>query len=1456
MCGTAQAVNISTNSLPDGTVGSAYSVQLQANAGRTPYMWTLTAESRLPPGLTITPGGRISGTPTTAGDYAFTITVVDSRLDTANRSFTIRVLPRPAITTAALPTAVVGAAYSQTIAASGGVPPYTWSLKTGSLPPGLTLNGMMGRIAGTPSTAGSFNFTARVVDSGNADGEKAFTLEVAPALAITTSSLAGGTAGTAYSATLASSGGVTPYAWSVSAGALPGGLTLAPGTGIISGMPTAAGTFNFTARVADQAGASVTRALQIVVALALSISTASPLPQATSGTAYSQDLAATGGSPPYMWSISAGALPGGLTLSAGGRLSGTPTATGDFNFTARVADSANRSATKPLSITVNPAAQAPPLAITTSSLAEGTVGTAYSVTLAASGGMTPYAWAVSAGALPGGLTLAPGTGIISGMPTAAGTFNFTARVADQVDASVTRALQIVVAPALSISTASPLPQATSGTANSQDLAATGGSPPYMWSISAGALPGGLTLSAGGRLSGTPTATGDFNFTARVADSANRSATKPLSITVNPALVISNAPLQAGRVGEAYSRTLTASGGTPPYSWSLASGALPGGLTLSSGGQITGTPIAAGTYNFAVQVADAGGIAVKKDLEITVAAAALTITSSMLPPGTTGVAYSQNLSAAGGRPPYAWSIASGALPAGLVINASTGAIAGTPLQSGQSTLVVRVTDAAAATAERSFSLQVTQGVVLGACPAADGSIGQNYTAALTATGGRTPYVFSVNGQLPPGIGLDGTTGAIAGSPTAAGNFPVIFRVLDAAGQTDSKNCTFSITSPLVISTNILPFGTVGTRYSQTLAGTGGTAPYVWTVVAGSLPPGLTLAPAGDLSGMPSQQGAFNFTVRLTDRTAKFVEKPLAMTIATGVTIATCPTPTAAVGRPYASSVSAVGGQSPFTWRIVAGSLPSSISLSAAGGTFTGTPDQPISSAFTLQVTDAGGSSADRPCTITVANQLMITRSTIPSAAVNSPYSEIVSASGGTAPYSWSSSAGALPPGLALNSVDGRILGSPTQAGTFAFTIRVTDSLAVSADQAFSISVTAGIAISTCPTPVGTAGQSYISSMSVVGGDGPFSWSIAAGSLPEGLTLGASDGTVSGTPAATGSANFTLRVADRSSTAATRACTITVGTPALAISTAEALPDAFLGTPFSHGLAAAGGTQPYTWSLAGGELPPGLQLSSDGMISGQPTAAGPYSFTIRVEDVSKSVIARAFRLRVLPASAPSVSFSGMQEIVGAAQQPRVDFVIAAPYPSEIRGRLLLNFEPDPGLRDDPAIQFATGGRSIEFTIPPNSTTPVYTLPQLTLQTGTIAGTIRLSIRLEADGVDITPSPAPERTMRVDRTAPAISSVRVVTRTGGFELWITGYSTTLDVTSGTFRFSPAAGSSFNNPEVAVQMREPARAWFENSSSVSYGGLFTLVQPFTVQGATVRAVSVTLTNAQGTSQAVDATF
>ena len=251
------SLSLAPDVMPPMIVGSAFSQAVVASGGTAPYTYSV-AGGALPAGLTLTTG-TISGTPTTAGPYAFTIRAVDSTGGTAltvERAYSGQVITS-AITI--LPDSIsgllVGKAYSQTFTASGGTAPYTWAIASGALPAGLSLAPSTGIVSGTPTTAGAFSFTLRATDAAAKIGTKTYGGAVGTnVLTITPTKLPQLIVAASISVQFTATGGTAPYAWDIQTGTLPAGLSLNPGTGLISGTPTTAGAYSFTLRATDTLG--------------------------------------------------------------------------------------------------------------------------------------------------------------------------------------------------------------------------------------------------------------------------------------------------------------------------------------------------------------------------------------------------------------------------------------------------------------------------------------------------------------------------------------------------------------------------------------------------------------------------------------------------------------------------------------------------------------------------------------------------------------------------------------------------------------------------------------------------------------------------------------------------------------------------------------------------------------------------------------------------------------------------------------------------------------------------------------------------------------------------------------------------------------------------------------------------------------------------------------------------
>lgn len=307
---SSSAVKIATTSLPAGQVGGTYQALLTANGGAAPYAWRLSSGS-LPGGLSLS-GGTISGTPTVAGTSSFVVSITDSSVptaQTATQSLSINIttsISALQVSTSFLPNDEVGSPYLISLYASGGTPGYTWSISSGTLPVGLSLNSSAGTISGTPTVVGTSNFTVQVRDSTTPTAQTAtkplsLTVLSAP-LVITTFALPGDQQGIPYAAMFGASGGTVPYTWSISSGALPLGLTLNPSTGAISGNPSTSGTSTFNVTVTDSttptqqtttAGFSITITVGVSHSVVLTWG-ASPSSVATGYNVYRSNVSGTG----------------------------------------------------------------------------------------------------------------------------------------------------------------------------------------------------------------------------------------------------------------------------------------------------------------------------------------------------------------------------------------------------------------------------------------------------------------------------------------------------------------------------------------------------------------------------------------------------------------------------------------------------------------------------------------------------------------------------------------------------------------------------------------------------------------------------------------------------------------------------------------------------------------------------------------------------------------------------------------------------------------------------------------------------------------------------------------------------------------------------------------------------------------------------------------------------------
>jgi hypothetical protein len=1302
-CQVITVTNPATTSSPAGTALSIKFTQSAAIGTAT-----FTTSSTLPAGLTLDPDGTLHGTPTQNGPFPIVVTVTDSNGCTGtNPSYTLTLTcPTITVTNPSTSTGTAGTAFSQTFTQSGGLGTITWS-KSGALPAGITLNASTGVLSGTPTVVGSFPITVTATDANGCSGSGAsYNLVInCQTITVTNPLTNSGTVNIAFSQTFTAGNTIGAVTFSTASG-LPAGLTLSSG-GVLSGTPTQTGPFNIVVKATDANGCNGSGATYVLTIGCQTISVTNP--STTTGTvnaAFSQTFTA-GNTIGTVNFTTASGLPAGLSLSAGGVLSGTPTQTGSFGIVVTATD-ANGCSGSGSTYTLVIGCQTIP--VTNPSTTTGTVSAPFTATFTSSNTIGTVSYTTASG-LPAGITLSTG-GVLAGTPTQPGTFPIVVKATDANGCFGNSATYTLIISCQVISVTNPATTSdAAGTPLSINFTQSGSIGTATFTT-ASTLPTGLTLDPDGTLHGTPTQGGPFPISVTITDSNGCTGTNPsytLTITC-PVITVTNPGTSTGTAGVAFSQTFTQSGGQGTITWSKTTGTLPTGITLNSAtGVLSGTSNQAGSFPITVTATDQNGCTgTGATYNLNLACQTISITNPGTNTGTVDAPFTATFTVSGILGTATWSEV-GALPSsiahtssieggvrsltvatGITLNSSTGVLSGTPHVKGVFSITVKVTDSNGCFTTSNYILTINCQTITVTNPAtATGTVDAPFSQTFTQSAAHGTATFSTASTLPNGLSLS-SAGVLSGTPTNKGTFPIDVTVTDSNTCTGSNSTynlvigcqTINVTNPSTTT------GTAGTPFSQTFTQSGAHATATFTT-ASALPSGFSLSTAGVLSGTTTQHGSFPITVTVTDAngcTGSGASYTLVIAC-NAITVTNPSTTTGTVASPFSQTFTSSGTLISAAYT-TASPLPTGLTLHSATGVLDGTPTQSGNFPIVVTVTDGNGcTGAGATYTLSIAcNAINVTPPGVTSGTAGTPFSQTFSQSGGNGTIVWSETGDTLPTGISLNTSTGALFGTPTQTGTFNITVTATDGNTCSGSTPYTLTINCQTITITNPATTsiqaGTAVDLIFTASGILG---TANWTqtpnTPADTLPGTLALNASTGHLAGTANATGTFNITVKVTDSNGCLTTNGYSLTVTCAPLTVARTggASFPAGMYNTAYTgQSVVATGGGGSYTYAITSGALPTSLSLSSAGAISGTPSAVGIFNFTVTATDTASNCTgSQAFSISIGPKVttdiyAASGGNAGTTDSVGNTQSVAGGFSTpGSPYVSYANGVLANDF-----------------------------------------------------------------------------------------------------------------------------------------------------------------------------------------
>ena len=1262
-CPATNTVNVTINANPTTPAISPSPSSVCANstgntaagpAGATSYAWsivngTITSATNI---QTITYTAGVSGT------VDLTLVVTNAAGCSASNTTNVTINPNPATPTiTATPTSVCANSTGNTADGPAGATSYAWSIVNGTITSATNIQ----TITFTAGASGTVDLTLVVTNLSGCSASNTANVTINPSPATPTITTPAQVCANSTGNSASGPAGATSYAWSI----VNGTITSATNIQTITYTAGASGTVDLTLVVTNGSGCSATNTVNVIINANPATPTITPTPAQVCANSTGNTAAGPAGATSYAWSITNGTITSATNIQT---ITYTAGASGTVGLTLVVTNASGCSASATNNVTINANPATPTISPSPAQVCANSTGN----TAAGPAGATSYAWSI----VNGTITSATNIQTITYTAGASGTVDLTLVVTNASGCSASATSNVTINANPATPTISPSPAQVCANSTGNTAAGPAGATSYAWSIVNGTITSATNIQT---ITYTAGASGTVDLTLVVTNPSGCSAsnTNNVIINANPATPTITTPANA--CANSTGNSASGPAGATSYAWSITNGTITSATNIQT---ITYTAGASGTVGLTLVVTNPSGCSASNTSNVTINANPATPTITPSPAQVCANSTGNTASGPAGATSYAWSIVNGTITSATNVQTITY----TAGPSGTVDLTLVVSNGAGCSAS------ATNNVIINANPATP-SITTPASTCANSTGnsasgpaGATSYAWSItNGTITSATNIQ----SITYTAGASGTVGLTLLVTNASGCSATGTSNVTINANPATPSITTPASTCANSTGNSASGPAGATSYAWSITNGTITSATNIQTITYTAGA---SGTVGLTLVVTNASGCSATGTANVTINANPATPAITTPASTCANSTGNSASGPAGATSYAWSITNGTITSATNIQ----TITYTAGASGTVGLTLVVTNASGCSATGTSNVTInANPAAPVITPTPATLCPSSTGNTASGPAGATSYSWSIVNGTITSATNIQT----ITYTAGASGTTDLTLVVTNAAGCSATSTANVP-NSNVAPSVTTHPLTQSvlvGTSVTFTAAASGTPTPtVQWQVSTGG-PFSDISGETNTSLTFTTQLSQSGNqYRAVFTNACGTATTNAATLTVTCPTITVTRnpSNPFPNGVYNTAYNQSFTATGGTGPYTFAQTGGTFPTGLNLASNGAITGTPTATGVFNFNVTATDTATGCTSAstAFAISIAPSAvndnyAANNIIDNVQFVItgGTTTSPATPFVGAT-------GNILTNDSSDAPKTATAGTFATTGGGSV--------------------------------------------------------------------------------------------------------------------------------------------------------------------